>query len=203
MRSWAASPHSPARPIRRCFGRASASRSPGVKSNAIVFANSVIGARTNRYGDFIDLCCAMTGRGAGLGPASRWRAGVAGSCSISRDFRARSLPATPVRRRRPGGRQAEWRRVPVIEGMPATRDEDQLKALGRGRGDDRRGRPVPCGRHHAGSERSHEAAFAGGTPRQRRSASRPPISTRHWPGYRPCPTERAMAAVSLGTPHFS
>ena len=32
------------------------------KSNAIVFANSVIGARTNRYGDFIDLCCAMTGR---------------------------------------------------------------------------------------------------------------------------------------------
>jgi predicted aconitase len=32
------------------------------ESNAIVFANSVIGARTNRYGDFIDLCCAMTGR---------------------------------------------------------------------------------------------------------------------------------------------
>src|ERR1700730_10652765 len=32
------------------------------ESNAIAFANSVIGARTNRYGDFIDLCCAMTGR---------------------------------------------------------------------------------------------------------------------------------------------
>ena len=32
------------------------------ESNAIVFANSVIGARTNRYGDFIDLCCAVTGR---------------------------------------------------------------------------------------------------------------------------------------------
>ena len=32
------------------------------ESNAIVFANSVIGARTDRYGDFIDLCCAMTGR---------------------------------------------------------------------------------------------------------------------------------------------
>src|SRR5688500_14757804 len=28
------------------------------ESNAIVFANSVIGARTNRYADFIDLCCA-------------------------------------------------------------------------------------------------------------------------------------------------
>ena len=37
------------------------------KSNAIVFANSVIGARTNRYGDFIDLCCAMTGRAPAYG----------------------------------------------------------------------------------------------------------------------------------------
>lgn len=32
------------------------------ESNAIVFANSVIGARTNRYGDFLDICCALTGR---------------------------------------------------------------------------------------------------------------------------------------------
>jgi predicted aconitase len=31
------------------------------ESNAIVFANSVLGARTNRYGDFIDLCAAITG----------------------------------------------------------------------------------------------------------------------------------------------
>ena len=37
------------------------------ESNAIVFANSVIGARTNRYGDFIDLCCAMTGRAPAFG----------------------------------------------------------------------------------------------------------------------------------------
>ncbi len=32
------------------------------ESNAIVFANSVIGARTARYGDFIDLAAALTGR---------------------------------------------------------------------------------------------------------------------------------------------
>jgi len=37
------------------------------ESNAIVFANSVIGARTNRYGDFIDLCCAVTGRAPAWG----------------------------------------------------------------------------------------------------------------------------------------
>ena len=32
------------------------------ESNAIVYANSVIGARTERYGDFLDICCALTGR---------------------------------------------------------------------------------------------------------------------------------------------
>src|SRR5882757_4422430 len=32
------------------------------ESNAIVFANSVIGARTARYGDFMDLAAALTGR---------------------------------------------------------------------------------------------------------------------------------------------
>jgi predicted aconitase len=32
------------------------------ESNAIVFANSVIGARTARYGDFIDLAAAVAGR---------------------------------------------------------------------------------------------------------------------------------------------
>jgi predicted aconitase len=32
------------------------------ESNAIAYANSVIGARTNRHGDFLDLCAAITGR---------------------------------------------------------------------------------------------------------------------------------------------
>lgn len=32
------------------------------ESNAIVFANSVLGARTARYGDFVDICAAVTGR---------------------------------------------------------------------------------------------------------------------------------------------
>ncbi len=32
------------------------------ESNAVAFANSVVGARTNRYGDFLDIACAITGR---------------------------------------------------------------------------------------------------------------------------------------------
>ena len=32
------------------------------ESNAIAFCNSVLGARTDRYGDFLDICAAITGR---------------------------------------------------------------------------------------------------------------------------------------------
>ena len=28
------------------------------ESNAVLFANSVLGARTNKYADFMDICCA-------------------------------------------------------------------------------------------------------------------------------------------------
>src|SRR4029079_9946259 len=37
------------------------------ESSAIVFASSVLGARTDRYGDFIDICCAITGRAPAAG----------------------------------------------------------------------------------------------------------------------------------------
>ncbi len=38
------------------------------ESNAVAYANSVIGARSNRYGDYLDISCALAGRvpGAGL-----------------------------------------------------------------------------------------------------------------------------------------
>ena len=37
------------------------------ESNAIAFANSVIGARTERYPDLLDICCAITGRAPAAG----------------------------------------------------------------------------------------------------------------------------------------
>jgi predicted aconitase len=37
------------------------------ESNAIVFANSVLGARTERYPDLFDICCAITGRAPAMG----------------------------------------------------------------------------------------------------------------------------------------
>ena len=37
------------------------------ESNAVVFCNSVLGARTNRYGDFLDIACAIAGRAPDYG----------------------------------------------------------------------------------------------------------------------------------------
>ena len=100
------------------------------ESNAIAFANSVIGARTNRYGDFIDLCCAITGRAPawGLHLDEHRRGRVL--------FRLRGFPLTVE----PSDSlfiavgllvgASAGDRVPVIEGLPRPTSEDQLKALG-------------------------------------------------------------------------
>src|SRR5918993_127814 len=37
------------------------------ESNAVAFCNSVLGARTNRYGDFLDIACAISGRAPNYG----------------------------------------------------------------------------------------------------------------------------------------
>lgn len=99
------------------------------ESNAIVFANSVIGARTARYGDFIDLAAGMAGRVpyAGLHvPANR-----AGQIVFTLPDDAGSWPADALAvaigsliGARCGGL------IPVIAGLPTDISEDDLKALG-------------------------------------------------------------------------
>lgn len=37
------------------------------ESNAVAFCNTVLGARTNRYGDFLDIACAISGRAPACG----------------------------------------------------------------------------------------------------------------------------------------
>lgn len=99
------------------------------ESNAIVFANSVLGARTSRYGDFLDLAAAITGRApyAGL-HVDENRAGqivfrVADFSPLaSRDiyFAALGLLVGKI----------AGALVPVIVGLPSDTSEDELKALG-------------------------------------------------------------------------
>ena len=100
------------------------------ESNAIVFANSVLGARTGRYGDFIDICCAITGRApaAGLHLDEERHARAV--------FRLAELPATLLEDEAAYAAighlvgRATSNAVPAIVGLPAASTEDQLKALG-------------------------------------------------------------------------
>ena len=100
------------------------------ESNAIVFANSVLGARTQRYGDFIDICAAITGRAPAVG--LHLRPNRRGQVV----FDLGSVPVGllqedsfyPVLGYYIGQRAAQ--KIPVIVGLPADTDEDKLKALG-------------------------------------------------------------------------
>ncbi len=101
------------------------------ESNAIVFANSVLGARTNRYGDFIDICAAITGRApaAGLHLDEHRAATVVVHLADIPHPVPRLL--YPVLGHLVGG--IAGTRVAAISGLAGTDpDEDDLKALGAG-----------------------------------------------------------------------
>ena len=100
------------------------------ESNAIVFANSVLGARTERYPDLLDVCCAITGRVPAIGlHLTENRAGQL-------LLRLRGVPEGlqrdeafyPVLGHLMGKLAQE--RIPVVDGLSVTPSEDHLKALG-------------------------------------------------------------------------
>ena len=100
------------------------------ESNAVVFANSVLGARTNRYGDFMDICCALVGRAprTGLHLGERRRATVlVDTGSLNPALKERDV-FYPVLGTWLGAAVGE--RVAVVTGLPASVTEDQLKAMG-------------------------------------------------------------------------
>ena len=100
------------------------------ESNAIVFANSVLGARTNRYGDFVDLCAALTGRApyAGLHVTENRFGQIVfdmpdfTKIDCGRDIYF-ALVGLVV-----GAQTGSL--IPVMLGMPEDTTEDELKALG-------------------------------------------------------------------------
>jgi predicted aconitase len=100
------------------------------ESNAIVFANSVIGARTERYPDLLDICCAITGRvpAAGLHLTEN-RAGqiLINLIEIPPEIQADDS-FYPVLGHLLG--KIAQDQNPVINGLQIMPTEDQLKALG-------------------------------------------------------------------------
>ncbi len=102
------------------------------ESNAIVFANSVIGARTNRYGDFTDICAALTGRvpKTGLHLAENRRGEILFELVGMREAVMRDDAFYAVLGHHLGIRTGN--KIPVIAGLPQWTTEDNLKALGAG-----------------------------------------------------------------------
>lgn len=100
------------------------------ESNAVAFANSVLGARTNRYGDFLDIACAIAGRAplTGLHLTEGRRATLV--------FTTDALPARlkdedafwPVLGALVGRRAGEA--VVAVDGLAGFATEDRLKAFG-------------------------------------------------------------------------
>ena len=102
------------------------------ESNAIVFANSVLGARTNRYGDFLDIACAVTG--------------LAPFYGLHTDQGRRGTVVVSLFDIRPDWFDSDWfypvlgsllgrlspTGIPVIVGLDGRASEDRLKALGAG-----------------------------------------------------------------------
>ena len=101
------------------------------ESNAIVFANSALGARTARYGDFVDVCAAVTGRApfAGLHVTENRVPTIELDCSSIPDRVLDSPAAWAALGFELGRRVGEH--VAILTGItPTLVDEDRLKALG-------------------------------------------------------------------------
>jgi predicted aconitase len=170
------------------------------ESNAIVFANSVLGARTNRYGDFIDICAAITGRvpHAGLHREGNRRAEIVFRLSGISDRLLEENVVYPVLGQLVGREAGSA--VVAIQGLPPDTSEDQLKSLGAA--------AASSGSvalfHAVGitpEAPTLEAALGGRRASrtvqinpERLRAARDELSTT---------SREDLAAVSLGTPHFS
>lgn len=100
------------------------------ESNAIVFCNSVLGARTNRYGDFLDICAAITGRvpNAALHRDEDRLAKVVIRLDEVPDRLLGSDALFPILGHVVGKEVSSA--VPAIVGLPVGTGEDRLKALG-------------------------------------------------------------------------
>ncbi|MFK0687216.1 aconitase X [Mesorhizobium sp. IMUNJ 23033] len=100
------------------------------ESNAVVFCNSVLGARTNRYGDFLDIACAISGRAPdyGLHRAENRRARLVFDVTeLSASFLGSEI-AWPVLGSLYGREVGNT--IGVVTGVQRHPGEDALKAFG-------------------------------------------------------------------------
>ena len=170
------------------------------ESNAVAFANSVLGARTNRYGDFMDICCALTGRAprAGLHLDEHRRATVVVDTGAVAAALKRRDVFYPVLGTWLGGVVGD--RVAVVTGLPASVTEDQLKAMGAAAASS-----GAVGLFHVEGvtpEAPDLRAALGGEAAAEVIAARPDALRAVRDGLSTATTDR-IDAVAVGSPHFS
>jgi len=99
------------------------------ESNAVAFTNTVLGARTNRYGDFLDIACAISARAPYYGlhmSQNRHAKLVLDVSGLNPALRAQSA-FFPVLGSMIGRLAGET--VCAVTGMPGGASDDDLKAL--------------------------------------------------------------------------
>jgi hypothetical protein len=99
------------------------------ESNAVAYYNSVVGARTNKYGAYLDVACALTGLvpHAGLHREENRKAALHFDCTaLPQDWRHADIFAHLLGHH--VGRLA-GRRTPVISGLLPETGKDALKAI--------------------------------------------------------------------------
>jgi predicted aconitase len=192
--TWTCAPYQ--LPERPAFGQDVA----WAESNAIVFCNSVLGARTDRYGDFIDICAALTGRVplAGLHRADARRAGLVVTLEGISERLLASDALYPVLGHLLG-REAGSEVAAIVGLPPDATTEDRLKAIGAAAASS-----GSVAMFHAvgitPEAPTIAAATGGGEPEEiavtpeRLRAARDELGTA---------TGDALGAVSVGTPHAS
>ncbi|GEO87159.1 MULTISPECIES: aconitase X [Alphaproteobacteria] len=167
------------------------------ESNAVVYANSVLGARTMKYPDFLDICIALTGRAPQAG------------CHLTENRKARIA----VEVKKPEGcDESFWPLlgyrigalapavIPVVTGLEGTRPNlDDLKAFGAGFATTS---AAPMF-HIVGvtPEAPTFAAATGGTELDAVTVTRCDL-VEDWHHFNPTTGDR-IELVALGNPHFS
>ena len=171
------------------------------ESNAVSYANSVLGARTNRYGDYIDICAAITGRApkCGLHVESNRR----GQVLVRVDGLPPAVFDDEVFYAMLGYLigHALQDRVPVIQGLPADIRGDQLKAMGAAAASS----GAVALYHVVGvtpEAPTLDAAFQGGEPSEVLEIDLADLA-RAWSDLSTVAEGTRLDAVVLGCPHFS
>lgn len=172
----------------------------GSESNAVSYYNSVVGARTQKYGDYLDVCAALTGRvpHAGLHTDAGRRGQI--------EFDVAPLGESRLQREETChligylmGRHA-GSALPVIKGLPQDTPKDSLKAI------------AAAGGASGGVAMFHalgvtpeapdaSTAYQGGQPVRRMAITSDLLAEAH-AALSPARAGR-LDMVALGTPHFS